>query len=320
MWSLLSSSLLYVAYYDKYADIQAASEGKFPYYDPKSLEECAEFLLSHMSCLQSWMHNVPSGLKTERKGVGEPYSTDRSSLDIDPLAPFWLQRQRLLLELLYHNLALNLHRLFIRLPPSSSSSKPFAEGNIAEGNAISCVNHAIAITRIIHQTITETYILSVWYEVFQWQWNASLFLIGFIMAYPMNSSTPSVRKTLDYAVRVSEAYGENFAMAESAAGVTRVLTAKADVLVNRFRSSLSTPSLDSFGNIDGLQICNGLDGSRTPGSNEGAMTPVEEPLSYSMDLAFFIDSSTFDLWGNGLEMWNFPGNLDSQLPPWPVNP
>lgn len=310
---IVAAQAIYSTYYDKCADVQGANGGKFPHDDPGSLEKCAEFLLSIMRSLKRWVQNVPLGLKTKRKGTGEAYSTDRSPLDIDLFAPLWLQRQRLVLELQYHDQAMNLYRPFIRFPPSSSNSTPFAEQN-----SISCVNHAIAITQIIHQMLTETDILNGWYEAFQWQWNASLSMVGFILAYPMHSSTPSARSSVNNAIAAFEAFGNNFAKAASAANVTRDLTAKADELINRFRNSLTTPVFDFSTTVNVSQTNISADLSSTLAGNEGTFSNA---LEGSMNLAFSIDSSNgFDLWDSDMGgMWNFAED-DSQLPwSWPVS-
>ena len=158
---VLAARVIYIAFYDKCADILGANGGTTLYSDPQTLEDCAEFLLSSMECHQIWLQNLPNASKTKRKGPGEPLSTDRSPLEMELFAPLWLQRQRLLLELLYHNLAMNLYRPSITFSTESSSCLP-----LAKGNGISCVNHAIAITYIMHQMLRETEMLSGWHEAF----------------------------------------------------------------------------------------------------------------------------------------------------------
>ena len=309
---ILTARAIYVAFYDKCADMLDANGGESLYNDPQSRETCAEFLLSSMKSLQTWLHNVPDALKTKRKGTGEPLSTDRSALDIS-FAPLWLQRQRLVLELLYHNLSMNLYRPFICFSSTFSSGT-----SLAEGNAISCVNHAIAITHIMHQMLTETDILSGWHEAFQWQWNATLSMIGFILANPVTPSTASTRKAINSAIDVLENLGNNFAVAASAANVTRNLTAKADFLVDRFRTGLipQTPSL--FTNGDALQTYNSPNPNNNHVDNSGVISQLEEEssamfqnaLAGSMSLAFTVDSfNSFEPLGAGSgdmpDTWTF---------------
>ncbi|KAF2836212.1 fungal-specific transcription factor domain-containing protein [Patellaria atrata CBS 101060] len=300
---ILAARAIYTAFYDKCADVLGSNGGKNLYNDPQSLETCADFLNSSMKCLHNWLQSVPKQLKTKRKGAGEAFSTDRSALEIELFAPLWLQRQRLLLELLYHNLSMNLYRPFISFSPASSATP------IAEGHAISCVNHAIAITHIMHQVLTETDILSGWHEPFQWQWNATLSMIGFVLAYPIAPSTPSARKAINNAIAVFENFGNNFAIAASAANVTRDLAAKADYLISRIRTGLTgsvspsgpssqQPSQCSYPNtVETLQSFDSPDVDQHVNNNQ-AVVPLlgdssvfdQNAFGGSMGLAFTVDS------------------------------
>lgn len=294
---VLAVRAVYIAFDDKCGDVLGTNNGSTLYTDPQAMEACAKFLLSSMQCLQTWLHELPDALKTKRKGSGEPFSTDRSRLDVELFAPMWLQRQRLLLELLFHNLAMNLYRPFISFSMTSSSSTM-----IAEGHATSCVNHAIAITHIMHQILTETDMLSGWHESFQWQWNATLSMIGFLLAYPLTPTSSSARNAIDNAIGVFESFGNNFAIASSAAKITRDLTAKADYLIDCLRSNLATPQASSSGttnDIDSLQTSNSPDHLIINHThNDGVVSQSDAESSAmglhsvagSVDLAFFVDS------------------------------
>lgn len=176
-----------------------------------------EVLNRHIGTLHRWVEDVPLVLKTRRRNNGAAFSTDLSKLDIEQFSPLWLQRQRLLLELLYHNLLLNLHRPFISFiaesslspqpmsAPSSTSSKrssPFTDGGRAgarrpskidgsQAHADTCARHATALTHIMHQVICSTDILSGWNEAFQWQWNAAMTLVGYCFSHHSQGSKTS---------------------------------------------------------------------------------------------------------------------------------
>ncbi|KAF2797519.1 fungal-specific transcription factor domain-containing protein [Melanomma pulvis-pyrius CBS 109.77] len=240
---ILATRAIYITFYRKCADVLGMNGQTSLYHDPQGLETCAEFLLSKASYLRTWLQQVPDTLKSQRKNLGQPFSTDRSMLDIRPSPSFRLPRQSLFLELLYHNLSMSLYRPFISFSGIPSLSTP-----ITDGHAESCVNHAITITSILHQVLTETNLLNGWHETFQWQWNATLSLIGYILAYPVSSLTPIVRKALSTAIIVFELLSENFITAVSAANVARDLSAKADVLVDRFRTSLQSDHVTSSEN------------------------------------------------------------------------
>jgi Fungal specific transcription factor domain len=286
---VLTARMIYVAFYDKCADILSTDDGRSLYNDQESLEACAEFLSSSMRSLQTWSHNVPDGLKTKREGSGEPFSTDRSALIVELFAPLWLQRQRLLLELLYHNLSMNLYRPFISFSPISTSCTP-----LAERNALWCVKHAMAITHTMRQMLTETDTLSGWHECFQWQWNATLSMIGFIIAHPVNASTTLVRESVNSAIDVFERMSKNFAMATSAADVVRDLTAKADRLRNAL--VMMTPSFSS--DVDDLQTYKSHIPTDSHFNTSGIVSPLDDDsiamfqntLADSMGSVFMIDS------------------------------
>lgn len=150
----------------------------------------------------------------------------------------------------------------------------------------------------MHQILTETDILGGWHEAFQWQWNAALSMIGFVLAYPVTSSTPSAREAINSAISVFEKFSKNFAAAASAANVTRDLAAKADFLIDRFRTNLTTlnPSLSS--NIGALQLYTDLNLNNNHANNSSITFQLEEEspvmfqntLADSMGSAFTIDS------------------------------
>ncbi|KAL8745255.1 MAG: hypothetical protein Q9190_002585 [Brigantiaea leucoxantha] len=288
---ILAARAVYVAFYDKCAAVLAVNNGKSLYDDHQSLETCADCLLMNIEGLQIWLQDVPDALKTKRKNGGDPFSTDRSVLDVELFAPLWLQRQRLLLELLYHNLSMNLYRPFICFTSTSAGRTP-----VAESHAVSCVNHAMAITYITHQILTQTDILSGWHEVFQWQWNAALSMIGFVLAYPVGLSSPTVRQTIQSAIEVFENFGKNFAIAASAANVTRDLIVKADILIHRYQSNLTTPVISTahdsaFKMYDNSAPFDGHMPIMPPTSQAGSPPATGQiGLADSLGLAFTVES------------------------------
>jgi len=230
---ILATRAIYITFYRKCADVLGLNGQPNLYQNAKGLEACAEFLQSKVNYLQIWLYQVPDSLKYPRKNLGQPFSTDRSMLNIElNSARSIFPLQSLFLELLYHNLAMSLFRPFISFSRVPGSSAP-----VTDSHAASCINHAIAITGILHQALTETILLTGWQESFQWQWNAVLSLIGYILTYPAGSLTTVARKAISTAITVFELLSENFSSAVSAANVTRDLAAKADLLVERSRAS-----------------------------------------------------------------------------------
>jgi hypothetical protein len=308
---VLAAQTVHLGFYDKRAEILAANDVKSLYTDTPSLEALAEFLTSQMDSIREWLRNVPDAMKTKRKDGGEPFSTDRSGLDLERYAPSWLQRQRLLLELLYHNLSLNIYRPFICFPSTSTTS--FNSTPVAEGHAVSCVNHAIAITHILRQILTTSDFLKGWYEAFQWQWNSTLSMVGFILAYPSHPSTPAARAAIDSAITVFEVFGNNFAVAGSAANVTRGLSGKADFLSGRFGAGVGTATTLTPPFSDQMEGFLAPIGNDTAGSLMLADEPsamFQSTLAGAMGLAYNIDSfySFEPLYAgsrNLADAWNF---------------
>jgi hypothetical protein len=213
---------VHTAFYDRSPSV---NDGQTMWDDPRALASHAEFIGPYMRGLDEWAAGVPVVLRTERQGNGAPFSTDGSAFNIEQFAPLWLQRQRLLLELMYHHLCANLYRPFI-----SFSFGPARTPTVAEQAAVKCALHAMAVTRITHQVLSTTAILAGWHEAFQLQWNAAITLVGFVLAHPHGASTADARKAMDQSVAVFDIFSESFAVATSAAKIMRDLGAKVDFL------------------------------------------------------------------------------------------
>lgn len=235
---IITVRAIHTAFYEKCSEIITSYEDKDLYDDPELLESCAAHLLQSMKALQTWVRSVPITLQNPRKGTGEPFSTARSPIEIDPYIPLWLQRQRLLLELLYHNLAMFLYRPFIRFPPGSTALYP-----ISAGHSVLCLNHAAATTQIVHQVLTEADVLNGWHQTYRLQWDAALSILGFKLAHPMCPHAPSARRAIHMAIASFDIFAaSNMAGAASAATLTRSLLEKVELLARGFRGSLRPSS------------------------------------------------------------------------------
>ncbi|KAI1502145.1 fungal-specific transcription factor domain-containing protein [Biscogniauxia marginata] len=285
---------VHTAFYNKFPEIYTGERGKTIYDDPAALERYAGFLSSIIKGLQMWTQSVPEALTTKRKGEGISLSTDCSPLEIEQFSPLWLQRQRLLLELLYHNLSMNLYRPFISFPSTSEICPPPATMTLS--HATSAVNHAMALTHIMHQVFSETDILAGWHESFQWQWNSALTLSGYLFAHPNTSTAASVRQTVDLALKVFDAFGRSIGAANSAAMVLRDLVAKADYLDEMTRASdFQTQAVQNISpDTESSQL---TDSNTIMAFNEDDISTVQNTLNGSM---FSVD---------------FYNNLDTLWPP-----
>lgn len=216
-------------------------EGQTVWDNSQALDALAEALQPYMKDMEEWANNVPDGLKTKRLAGGSPFSTDESGVEIEQFAPLWLQRQRLLLEQMYHNLCTNLCRPFI-----SFASTPESTPSLAYQMATKCALHAITLTRITHTVLSSTSVLAGWHEMFQWQWDAAMTVVGYVLAYPAGAVTIAARRMLDLSVEVFGIFGSGFAVARSAARIVRDLRVKMDYVLGQVQSR---PEVQwSFGN------------------------------------------------------------------------
>uniref|UniRef100_A0A093VRY3 Putative transcriptional regulatory protein n=1 Tax=Talaromyces marneffei PM1 TaxID=1077442 RepID=A0A093VRY3_TALMA len=195
----------------------------FNLYQTKLYMACRGFGKAHPAP-PAMVDSVPEPLRSKRSNNGTPFSTDGTSPSIEQFAPMWLQRQRLLLELTYHHLCVNLYRPIIsftsRLPP----------GGVVEEMALRCASHAIMLSKITQQVLAETSILDGWHDAYYCQWNSTMTLIGFVMVYPHTSLAAEARAAIDLALNVFDNFGAKFAIARNAANIVRDLCEKIDSL------------------------------------------------------------------------------------------
>ncbi|EED16375.1 conserved hypothetical protein [Talaromyces stipitatus ATCC 10500] len=223
---MLAGREVYATFQRKCSEALAQNNSHTIHENPASLEIIAEAVRSAATqYFLTWRQELPEPLKTKRLNSGESLSTDRSALNLKESVPLGMSRQRLFLELLYHTLCMNIYRSFICFYPSRQSD----ETPLADSNAALSVNHAISITNIVHQVLKESNFLAGFHETFQWQWNATLTLIGFIVAFPNGSLTGPARDALITAIDVFDVIGKYLGIAYSAARVARELFARIDV-------------------------------------------------------------------------------------------
>lgn len=306
--------------------LRASNEDNFQG-DASSLEGLSESLLSNLTCLREWAQHVPNALKIERKDGGKPFSTDRSIMQIDLEAPQWLQRQQLLLELTYHQVMMSLYRPFITFAQVESSSIP-----LSNSNNISSLNHAIVITNIISQGLKSTDVLNGWYDIYHFQWNATLTIVGFIFANPMCPPTPTARRTLNSAIKVFEGLRNSFAIAASAVYVVRDLAAKVDIFLNRFRTGCrsssqkasSTPS--TVNNTISLSDLDGMKSGQDFGVNDhcnnrsnSSIPQVDYGADYAMNQSLFTGATngTFPMDPFSGGEWLFSNDTAMNTDAWP---
>ncbi|KAI1102907.1 fungal-specific transcription factor domain-containing protein [Jackrogersella minutella] len=319
-WDLHNTKLVlavrnvYTAFYDTYMDIFNSDSIAVP-----TIEMYADSLSTHMGALEQWKQDVPTALKIGRRNHGTPFSTDRSPLDIEKFAPLWVQRQRLLLELSYHNLCANLYRPFLWLRSVALLSLPPILAWTSESTPLTdscnhrCASHAMASTHIMRQILSTTDLLTGWHEAFQWQWNCAMTLVGFVLSYPHDELTPAVRDAINASIDVLGIFGNSFAVAASAAEVVRSLSVTVDQIVaseyymgkrsqqddrDMAREDQYIPIMPQG---EPVPAAGGQTDLGYPEFDEDTLVAMEEIMAGSMDMAFTIDgyNSGNILWPNG---------------------
>lgn len=200
------------------------------------IKDCANFLLECIKPVHDWVKQVPNPLKTPRRGAGKPFSTSRSSLDFEESVPAWLQRQRVMLELSYHDFLMIFHRPFIRFPSSSVGRIP-----ISSEHSVWSLNHAIIITQIISQILTESDVLSFIHETTRILWDATVTLLAFVTAHPFCPHSPSAHAALQKAVSAFDVLGTRSSdAANRATETTRTVLVYIESIAGGFRAGSSS--------------------------------------------------------------------------------
>jgi Fungal specific transcription factor domain/Fungal Zn(2)-Cys(6) binuclear cluster domain len=282
------------AFYDNGVEL---FHGQTIWDDPRSLEAAAQLLDPHIKNIQGWVNNVPTTLKTKRQHNMDPFGVNFPTLEIEQFVPQWLQRQRIILELTYHHLCVYMYRPFI-----SFVSKPLPEG-LAESYSRDCVAHAIALSNITHQVLSTTSILNGWHDAFQWQWNAAMTIVGYMLVQPQGQSHSDARRALDLAAAVFDIFKTHFSIAGDASNILRNLCTKFDQL--HVQKNGSAPASPSFAV---QQMPSDIDFPNS--GNEVLQVQDLQMENYHFnDLIYGMDNDLFDLALN-VDFW---ANLDDLL-------
>ncbi|KAF5644105.1 transcriptional regulatory [Fusarium sp. NRRL 52700] len=205
--------------------------------------------VSGMDRMRAWVESLPHLLKTQRRSGGRPLSTDLSELEIEHFAPVSLRRQRLMLELFYHELMLTLGRHCIS---QSLTRVGVRQASSSQEVADLSVLHAAATTKLLHQVYKEYDILNGWYEPFNCQWHAAITIVGYLLICPQDSPTTVIARTaLWQSITVLEKMGTFFGTASSAAGVIQTLHQRLSMPVEaRMVTESNTITPDMVQDID----------------------------------------------------------------------
>ncbi|GLA64523.1 hypothetical protein AtubIFM55763_011697 [Aspergillus tubingensis] len=163
---------------------------------PGLLESIAMFMVRPLKAIREGLKAVPSPLRIPRKDGSRGFSflLKGATVSLDGKAPLWLQRQQYALEISYHSLSLAVLRPFLYLQGGDSASMPRAHAHAVTG-----VKHAVTLTVICHQCLTESESLARSLPMFRCQWDSCLYLITFILANPKCTFAAEAQKAVDTA-------------------------------------------------------------------------------------------------------------------------
>ncbi|KAF2814511.1 uncharacterized protein BDZ99DRAFT_407756 [Mytilinidion resinicola] len=276
-----------VSFSAKCDELLAAQPTPSLYSNPSVLEASASSLRQSLALLRPWISGVPTALKFSRKDGGEAFSATRYQVQFDAFAPIWLQRQRLLLELLYHNALLCLYRTFIKYPTPNAGPESLGPSitTLSVGNAVSALNHGIATIYIIDQAMIETDLLTSWHRAYQFLWEASVIVVGFTFARPLCPHTASARTAISTAIRAFGVFAAHgIAPANTAARILRELSSTSGDALGTFRSNFPTPAPAPVQNPR-------RSGDKTPVTQQPAARPGSDSFSAPPQIAHSRGSS-----------------------------
>ncbi|KAL2795586.1 hypothetical protein BJX66DRAFT_336709 [Aspergillus keveii] len=206
-----------------------------------NIEARAEVLSEHLGLLKQWRDGLPHQepfLNLQLDAVETTdishYPEDAQSTPQDTLSDSpMLTLQNTLLSLQHLNMTMTLHRTFIQFP--SPSSNPNSDtGNTcpkSTAHALTALKHAMTLTTLTHTRLSTHETHHGHAEIYQYQWNVVITIIGFMLAYPFRRDLYTQAKgCLDLAMEVFTSAGGDTA-AKRAAVLTGYLGRKVDGLV-----------------------------------------------------------------------------------------
>lgn len=205
------------------------------YTDAKELERLAELMTRCLENIHAWYRQL-LGHSEIALQIYKSVSISPPSSVLDTSTPFGMQLQQIFLKLEYHQICLSFHRLFfIYFTPQWTAVSPKANTQ-----ASSALNHAIAITNILHQSLTTSITLNGFYPAYNFQWAAAVTIMTFILAYPICQPTPSARNALPVAIKVLEMLGKHNPLALEAVAILNRLNSSSKALMATFSSTLGS--------------------------------------------------------------------------------
>ncbi|KAJ5675934.1 hypothetical protein N7462_008831 [Penicillium macrosclerotiorum] len=257
------------------------------------LEQRANLLATSLACLEKWSNELPDDLLNPRKNTGytESMSTAESPIVLELGAPSWLHHQRVLLEVYYHNAYIMLQRPFICFPQPSNSSH--VQQPQTDQHACSSIQHAITMIIIVHDLCSSSDIFFGWPEILPPLWNATVTILGFVIANPLSPQSQRAVQWIFKALAVFEAFAATEPFAARAENITKSHVAKINGILTNLDEK---PELTNHGRITpGLTLQESPDMASTAPS----LSPADMltgslaggDLDHTFDTTLFTDDS-----------------------------
>jgi hypothetical protein len=150
-------------------------------------------------------------------------------MNVNMFLPVWLQRQRILLELQYHNAYVLILRPFVSLcyalftDPSGETPTVETEQSHVQRHILNALHHASAIINIAFALSSRSDVLYGWPEVLQPLWNATLVTVTYVYANSLNPGALAASQSLAHAESVFQCFSATSAAARSAKDVVQSL-------------------------------------------------------------------------------------------------
>lgn len=174
-----------------------------------------------------WFQHLRFGVP-EIPPLPEPLVPENPNTTADYMNKPPLQHQlSTMLELQYRDIIISLHRVFIQFPTPPLVPRGSLQ---AEAHASTALKQSLATIKTVHRCMSQTDLFVGSCEIYQFQWNAVLTLMGFMLAYPLCYRCPTARGYVGLALETFEFAGPKNDIAVRSAALTRHLCAKVDKL------------------------------------------------------------------------------------------
>lgn len=259
------------------------------------LEHRAATLSAALPHLERWRMELPPELLSPRRerqsSPSQSMSTAESPLLLELGVPTSLHRQRVLLEVHYHNAYIMLQRPFICFP------RDFNSGHIhqpqTDQHTRSALQHAIVMAIIVHGVCSNSDTLFGWPGILQPLHNATVTIFAFILANPLCGRAPGARLTINKILSVFEAFATTDAVAARAKEVVLSLSSRLEEILAKLSQEPKSANLQKGVPTDSVPSLTTFSSrvSPEPSAFMSRVSPVADD-----SLRSWISTLDYDVW------------------------